>query len=110
MRQVIVASGTVLALAFLGSCESDKLSLCTSFEDISYRVNDTIFIDASCSENVEEYLWEPGEGLMMVGTGNSVSERFVALPLAGTLSRTVQLTVSNSKSMRSRTQVVDVIP
>jgi hypothetical protein len=36
----------------------------------------------------------------MLGGGNAATERFIVLPLTGSLSRTIDLTVSNSKSSK----------
>ncbi len=98
----------ILGLIFLSSCKK-KVTICSIFNETAYSVNDTIIADASCSENVEEYLWEPQEGLMMIGNGNTAMESFIVQPLSGILSRSINLNISNSKSSRSRTESVIVL-
>jgi len=80
----------------------------TTFDSTSFLVNDSIYVDASCSENVEEYLWELAEGLSMLGNGTSASESFIIQPLPGALARSINLTVSNAKSSRNHAEFVIV--
>ena len=88
-----------MTLAFASSC-GKKVEACADFNKAAYLVNDTIYLNASCSENADTYLWQPQAGLQMLGSGNTSTERFIVLPLSGSLSRTIDLTVSNSKSTR----------
>jgi hypothetical protein len=99
MKYLFLASVALLTLTFVSSCRK-KVDACANFNESAYLVNDTISLDASCSENVDTYLWEPQAGLQMLGSGNAVAERFIVLPLASSLSRTIDLTVSNSKSSK----------
>ena len=99
MKYLFLASVALLAVTFTSSC-GKKVDACANFNESAYLVNDTIFLDASCSENADTYLWEPQAGLQMLGSGNAVTERFIVLPLSGSLSRTIDLTVTNSKSTR----------
>ena len=96
----------IVSIALI-SCRK-KIEICSDFDSTSYLVGDTIQADASCSKNVETFLWEPEEGLTMIGNGNNSTERFIVEPLSGALSRSVNLTLSNSKSSRSRTESVIV--
>lgn len=58
---------------------------------------------------METFNWVPQEGLTMIGNGQGPTERFIVEPLgSGILSRTVVLTVSNSKTTRSRTESIIV--
>lgn len=91
----------------LVSCRK-KIEICSNFDSTAYLVGDTIYADASCSENAETCLWEPQEGLTMIGNGNKATERFIVEPLSGVLSRSINLTLSNSKSSRSKTESVIV--
>jgi hypothetical protein len=98
MKNIIFTS--LFTLILLCSCSKDKIEACAKFDQAAYLVADTIYLDANCSENVDEYLWTPKEGLMMLGNGKSSTERFIILPLPGMLSRSIELKVSNSKSIR----------
>jgi len=100
MKYVLYPSALLVTLAFASSCRK-KVEACADFNEAAYLVNDTIYLNASCSENADTYLWKPQAGLQMLGSGNSSTERFIVLPLSGSLSRTIDLTVSNSKSTRS---------
>jgi len=100
MKYLLYSSALLLSLVFASSC-GKKVEACADFNEAAYLVNDTIYLNASCSENADTYLWQPQAGLQMLGSGNSSTERFIVLPLAGSLSRTIDLTVSNSKSTRS---------
>jgi hypothetical protein len=100
MKYLLYSSALLVTLAVVSSC-GKKVEACADFNEAAYLVNDTIYLNASCSENADTYLWQPQAGLQMLGSGNSSTERFIVLPLAGSLSRTIDLTVSNSKSSRS---------
>jgi hypothetical protein len=100
MKYVLYSSALLITLAFASSCRK-KVEACANFDQSAYIVTDTIYLNASCSENADTYLWQPQAGLQMLGSGNSSTERFIALPLSGSLSRTINLTVSNSKSSRT---------
>jgi hypothetical protein len=100
MKYLLYSSALLVTLAVVSSC-GKKVEACADFNEAAYLVNDTIYLNASCSENADTYLWQPQAGLQMLGSGNSSTERFIVLPLAGSLSRTIDLTVSNSKSTRS---------
>ncbi len=92
----------------ISSC-GKKIEACANSDKSAYLVNDTITLNASCSENVDTYLWQPQAGLQMLGGGNTSTERFIVLSLQGTLSRTVELTLSNSKSTRKISKSVVVL-
>ena len=98
MKSAIYVS--LITLILICSCRKNKIEACAKFDQTGYLVADTIYIDATCSENVDDYLWAPKEGLMMLGNGKSSTERFIILPLPGMLSRTIELKVSNGKSNR----------
>jgi hypothetical protein len=100
MKYLLYSSALLITLVFASSC-GKKVEACADFDEAAYLVNDTIYLNASCSENADTYLWKPQAGLQMLGSGNSSTERFIVLPLSGSLSRTIDLTVSNSKSTRS---------
>ena len=100
MKYVLYSSALLITIAFASSC-GKKVEACADFDQSAYYVNDTINLNASCSENADTYLWQPQAGLQMLGSGNSSTERFIVLPLSGSLSRTIDLTVSNSKSSRT---------
>lgn len=100
MKYLLYSSALLITLAFASSC-GKKVEACADFNESAYLVNDTIYLNASCSENVDTYLWQPQAGLQMLGSGNTSTERFIVLPLSGSLSRTIDLTVSNSKSTRT---------
>lgn len=97
----IVLFSAILMLSF--SC-TRKVKICASFDSSSYFVGDTIYGDASCSEHAEDFLWTPQAGLAMIGNGTGPTERFIVEPLSGILSRSIDLTVSNSRSSRSKTE------
>jgi hypothetical protein len=99
MKYLLLASSAILTLTVASSC-GKSVEACANFNEAAYLENDTISLDASCSENVDTYLWEPQAGLQMLGGGNAATERFIVLPLTGSLSRTIDLTVSNSKSSK----------
>ena len=99
MKYLLLASSAILTLTVASSC-GKSVEACANFNEAAYLENDTIYLDASCSENVDTYLWEPQAGLQMLGGGNAATERFIVLPLTGSLSRTIDLTVSNSKSSK----------
>lgn len=88
---------------YFSSCRK-SVDACVNFDQAAYAINDTIYADASCSENVDEYLWEPQGGLQMIGNGTSSTERFIVLSLPGNLNRTVKLEVKNKKSSKSTTK------
>ena len=44
----------------------------------------------------------------MIGNGTNPTENFLVQHLTGSLSRTIKLTISNSKSSRSQTKSVNV--
>lgn len=90
----------VLIAIFFTSCGKGSIEACATFDKSVYLTTDTIMLDASCSEHVVEYQWMPKEGLMMLGDGKLATERFIILPLAGSLSRTIELEVSNARSTR----------
>ena len=100
MKDLLYSSALLITLVFASSC-GKKVDACADFNKSAYLVNDTIYLNASCSENVDTYLWKPQTGLQMLVSGNSSTERFIVLPLTGSLSRTIVLTVSNSKSSRT---------
>jgi len=100
MKYLLYSSALLVTLAVVSSCRK-KVEACADFNEAAYLVNDTIYLNASCSENAETYLWQPQAGLQMLGSGNSSTERFIVLSLQGSLSRTIDLTVSNSKSSRT---------
>ena len=102
MKYVLYSSALLVTLALVSSC-GKKVEACADFDQSAYIVNDTINLNASCSENADTYLWQPQAGLQMLGSGNTSTERFIVLPLPGSglLSRTIDLTVSNSKSSRT---------
>jgi hypothetical protein len=100
MKYLLYSSALLITLVFASSC-GKKVEACADFDEAAYLVNDTIYLNASCSENADTYLWKPQAGLQMLGSGNSSTERFIVLPLSGSLSRTIDLTVSNSKSTRT---------
>ena len=100
MKYLLYSSALLITLVFASSC-GKKVEACADFNEAAYLVNDTIYLNASCSENVDTYLWQPQAGLQMLGSGNTSTERFIVLPLSGSLSRTIDLTVSNSKSTRT---------
>ena len=100
MKHLLFSSALLITISFASSCKK-KVEACADFNEAAYLVNDTIYLNASCSENADSYLWQPQAGLQMLGSGNSSTERFIVLPLAGSLSRTIDLTVSNSKSSRT---------
>jgi len=108
MKNVLFYFSILLVTAATTSCNKG-VDACATFNNTAYLVGDTILLDASCSENVTTYLWEPQSGLQMLGAGKGVTERFVILPLGGTLSRTINLTVSNSKSTRKITKSAVVL-
>lgn len=88
---------------YFSSCRK-SVDACVNFDQAAYAINDTIYADASCSENVDEYLWEPQGGLQMLGNGTSSTERFIVLSLPGNLNRSVKLEVKNKKSSKSTTK------
>ena len=100
MKYLLYSSALLVTLAVVSSC-GKKVEACADFNEAAYLVNDTIYLNASCSENADTYLWKPQAGLQMLGSGNSSTERFIVLSLQGSLSRTIDLTVSNSKSSRT---------
>ncbi len=104
MKNLIPKAALLLLTIHFSSCSKNSVSVCAEFDQEAYLVGDTIFLDASCSENVDEYLWTPQQGLTMLGNGNSSTERFVVLPLTGTFNRAIDLTVSNSRSSRNITK------
>ena len=108
MKYLLYSSVLLVTIAFASSCRK-KVEACADFNQDAYIVNDTIYLNASCSENADTYSWKPQAGLQMIGTGNSSTEQFVILPLTGSLSRTIELTVSNSKSSRTISKSVVVI-
>jgi hypothetical protein len=99
MKQLVISSAFLMLLLIVSSC-GKKIDACANFDKSAYLVNDTIILNATCSENVDTYLWQPQAGLQMLGNGNSATERFIVLSLPGTLSRTIDLTLSNSKATR----------
>ena len=108
MKYLFFASSAILTLTVASSC-GKRVEACANFNEAAYLENDTIYLDASCSENVDKYLWEPQAGLQMLGGGNAATERFIVLPLTGSLSRTIDLTVSNSKSSKKISKSVVVL-
>ena len=103
MKDLLFIVASFATIAFASSC-GKKVDACAQFDKDAYFVNDTIVLNAACSENAGTYLWQPQAGLQMLGSGNSAIERFKVLPLTGSLSRSINLTVSNSKSSRSITK------
>jgi len=107
MKSLFNAIMILLMITLLFSCNR-KVKICASADSTGYLVGDTIYFDATCSENAESYGWVPQDGLTMIGNGQGPTERFIVEPLNGILSRSVDLTVSNSKTSRSRTESVVV--
>lgn len=103
MKDLLLITASFAMIAFVSSC-GKKPEACAQFDKASYFVNDTIVLNAACSENAGTYQWQPQAGLQMLGSGNSATERFKVLPLSGSLSRSINLTVSNSKSSRNITK------
>jgi hypothetical protein len=108
MKQLIISSSIMMVLLIVSSC-GKKIEACANFDKSAYLVNDTIVLNATCSENVDTYLWQPQAGLQMLGTGKSATERFVVLSLQCTLSRTIDLTLSNAKATRKISKSVVVL-
>jgi hypothetical protein len=108
MKHIFLASAVLVTLAFASSCKKN-LEACVTLDKTAYLVSDTIFADASCSEHADTYLWAPQAGLQMLGNGSGVSERFLVLSLPGSLSRTIDLTVSNKKSTRNTSKSAVVL-
>jgi hypothetical protein len=108
MKQLLISSAILMVLLIVSSC-GKKIEACANFDKSAYLVGDTIILNAACSENVDSYLWQPQAGLLMLGTGTASTEGFVVLPLSGTLSRTIDLTVSNAKSTRKISKSVVVL-
>ncbi|MGI9191853.1 MAG: hypothetical protein ACR2IL_07000 [Chitinophagaceae bacterium] len=108
MKNILVSAGVLLTVVFATSCKKG-VDACATFNKSAYVVGDTILLDAGCSQNATTYLWQPQSGLQMLGSGNGTTERFVVLPLSGTLSRTINLTVSNSKSTRTTSKSAVVL-
>ena len=108
MKHLFIASALLMTLAIASSC-GKKIDACANFDKSAYLVNDTIILNGACSENVDTYLWQPQAGLQMLGSGNTSTERFVVLNLPGSLSRTIDLTVSNAKSSRKISKSVVVL-
>lgn len=104
---LFLRSSIILGLIALSSCNR-KVKICASTDSTGYLVGDTIYFDATCSENAESYGWVPQEGLFMIGNGQEPTERFIVETLNGILSRSINLTVSNSKTSRTRTESVVV--
>jgi hypothetical protein len=100
MKNLFFPIALLITVAFVSSCRK-SVDACANFDKSAYLVNDTILLNAACSENVGTYLWQPQAGLRMLGTGNTSSERFIVLSLPGAISRTISLTVSNAKSSRT---------
>jgi hypothetical protein len=109
MKRFFLVITALISLTLIFSCRKNKIEACANFDKAAYLVADTIYLDANCSENVDEFLWIPKEGLMMLGNGKSSTERFLVLPLSGSLSRTIELKVTNPKSTRVITKSVVVI-
>ena len=108
MKNLLYAILVLSITTLLFSCNR-RVKICASADSTGYWIGDTINFDASCSENVEIYNWVPREGLTMIGNGQGPAESFIVEPLPNaTLSRTVELTVSNSKGTASRTESVIV--
>lgn len=108
MKHLLFSSALLLILAIISSC-GKKIEACANFDKSAYIVNDTIILYAACSENVDNYLWQPQSGLQMLGSGKSSTEGFIILSLPGSLSRTIDLTVSNAKSTRKISKSVVVL-
>jgi hypothetical protein len=100
MKDLLFVIASFATIAFVSSCRK-SVDACANFDKSAYLVNDTILLNAACSENVGTYLWQPQAGLRMLGTGNTSTERFIVLSLPGAVSRTISLTVSNAKSSRT---------
>ena len=107
MKNLLLKISPILLVLLFSSCKK-KISSCFTMDNTAYLVGDTIFVDASCSKDSKTYLWEPGNGLTMLSNGTSSKESFVITNLPGVLSRTISLTVSNSKSTRQKTESVAV--
>jgi hypothetical protein len=100
---------SIILLIFIVSTSCKKsVKHCVNFDSTSYLVGDTIRVNASCSENVDQYFWAPEDGLIMLGSGALVQEDFVILPLSGTLTRTVSLKITNKKSEKTNWESVIV--
>jgi len=64
-----------IALAFtatMSSCDSNDLRLCFEADDITPKQNQRVKFNASCSENVDVYHWNFGDGRDTVTRVNSV--------------------------------------
>jgi len=105
---LLLISILIVGIITVSSC-SKSVDFCVTLDASEYAVNDTIYGDASCSKNGDEFLWEPEKGLLMIGNGTASTERFIVQALTGTLSRTINITVSNSKSSRSQSKSVLVL-
>lgn len=104
MKNLFLISVSFVSLVSFQSCGNNKIEACANFDQSAYSINDTMYLDAACSENVDDYLWTPQAGLQMLGDGKSSTERFIVLSLPSILSREVKLEVSNKKSSRSITK------
>ncbi len=107
MKILFFSLAQILLIIFLSSCKKNITS-CFELDNTAYLVGDTIYVDASCSKNSKDFLWEPGDGLIMLGNGKSIKESFSIINLPGSLSRSINLTVTNSKSSRTKTESVSV--
>ena len=107
MNHLFYAITALSIIALLFSCNR-KVKICASADSTGYLVGDTIYFDAACSENAESYNWVPEEGFFMIGNGQEPTDRFIVEPLNDILSRSIDLTVSNFKTSRTRTESVIV--
>ncbi len=68
-----------IALAFtatFSSCDSNELRLCFEADDMTPKANQRVKFNASCSENVELYHWNFGDGRDTVTRASSVEHIF----------------------------------
>jgi len=66
----------ILAIGALSSCDSNEVKLCFKADSTTPKVNERVTFSAGCSENIQLYHWNFGDGKDTVTKSNTVEHRF----------------------------------
>ncbi|MEZ5172407.1 MAG: PKD domain-containing protein [Bacteroidia bacterium] len=75
MKHLSLSIAAVCLIAF-SSCDSNEVKLCFKADNPYPKVNERVTFSAGCSENIQLYHWNFGDGKDTVTKTNTVDHRF----------------------------------
>ena len=76
MKLKFLSIATIVIAFSFSSCDSNDLRLCFEVDDMTPKQNQRVIFNASCSENVDLYHWNFGDGRDTVTRVSSVEHIF----------------------------------